>query len=103
MTLWAWLLAGGIALAWLLLRAARPDPDLAGLPPGADPELLRELVARGHKIEAIRRYRDAHPQLDLKEAKEAVEALGEGRAPATIPPPTFADGEVESLVRQDRL
>jgi ribosomal protein L7/L12 len=47
--------------------------------PAADP--IRDLVRGGHKIEAIKLYRERHG-VGLRAAKEAVEAIMEGGAPA---------------------
>ncbi len=62
------------AAAWPTLEGgAGVDP--AGLRAiGPDLDLIRAELARGHKIEAIRLYRQ-QTNAGLKEAKDAVEAL----------------------------
>jgi len=54
---------GGTHVVW---QSAPPD-----LPPGA---AVEDLVRRGRKIEAIRRYRELHG-VGLKDAKDAVERV----------------------------
>ena len=64
--------AGGVPYG-----AATPAPATSAAQPGAEPDWLaevRDLVARGNKIEAIKVYRE-RTGLGLKEAKDAVEAL----------------------------
>lgn len=73
-----------------------------------DPEVVH-LLRRGQKIAAIKRYREVYGS-DLKSAKEAVDALEEGRevAPPSIlaPPQTLTEvasdpsmAEIDALVR----
>ena len=59
-----------------LIEAGKPPKDSTGAAIGDDRALLAvsDLVAKGNKIEAIRRYREA-TGLGLKEAKDAVDAL----------------------------
>ena len=47
--------------------------------PPANP--IRDLARGGNKIGAIKRYREQHAGVGLKEAKEAVEAMMEGNEP----------------------
>ncbi len=54
-----------------------PQPPRPSQAPPTDPELnaqIRQLLAQGQKIPAIKLYREVH-HCSLKEAKEAVEAL----------------------------
>lgn len=39
---------------------------------------IDELLRRGKKIQAIKRYRELHPSMGLKDAKDAVEARERG-------------------------
>lgn len=59
-----------------LIEAGKPPKDSTRAAIGDDRALLAvsDLVAKGDKIEAIRRYREA-TGLGLKEAKDAVDAL----------------------------
>lgn len=63
---------------------------------------LRDLLAAGQKIEAIKRYREA-TGVGLAEAKEAVEALERGEAVLTRKPVDSAlETEVVSLLEGAR-
>jgi len=60
--------------------ARRPDARSSNLPPPkvADApgmDRVASLAASGEKIMAIKLYRDIHPGVGLKEAKDAVEAM----------------------------
>ena len=59
----------------------RREGSIGALPPRASPSTVEGLLAAGRKIEAIKLYREQHG-VGLKEAKEAVEAIAAGRAPA---------------------
>jgi ribosomal protein L7/L12 len=76
-----WLVALlGVGALVLALRAASSQRVAAPVVPVTD-ELIRSLVAQGSKIDAIKAYRQRH-RCDLKEAKQAVDALAEAlRAP----------------------
>lgn len=68
------------ALAFLVLRALSGGGRAAGTGAAlrqsvtASEEGVRQLLAQGRKIEAIKLYRELH-HVGLKEAKEAVERL----------------------------
>ena len=76
-----------------LKAAAAPEKAESG----ADAE-IKQLVARGEKIAAIKHYRELHPGMGLAEAKNAVEALERGESPAAAddasnrPSPTQKQG-----------
>jgi ribosomal protein L7/L12 len=59
-------------------RARRPAP--APVAPAASAEVVA-LLRAGRKIEAIKRYRQEHPDVALREAKAVVDALERGAAP----------------------
>lgn len=82
-------LAAGLVLAAIFIWARRPrgaslehPPPPAGkspLPPGSNVQQeIDNLLARGQKIEAIKLLREA-TGCGLKEAKEQVEAMEQGR------------------------
>jgi len=79
-------LAGLVLLVWGLGVWSRAQSDGAresGLypPPGAGTDAdVERLLGAGQKIGAIKLYREIH-RVDLKTAKDAVEALGHGRGP----------------------
>lgn len=92
-----------IVLAVVLLLAAKnrvevidaPRPPPAGAVKALAPQVARPadqvegvaaLVREGRKIEAIKRYRD-QTGVSLKEAKEAVDALEDGRTAPQVAPP----------------
>ena len=50
----------------------------------ADPEIVEALV-RGDKIDAIKRYRQRHPETDLATAKQAVERIASALPPGSVP------------------
>lgn len=80
--------------------AAAPAP----VPADASPE---QLLRAGKKIEAIKRYREL-TGVGLKEAKDAVEALEAGRAPAALPSKSqllrqVSDSEIEAQIRSGHL
>jgi len=58
--------------------ASTAGPGRSPEGPGAAPLDVLELMQRGRKIDAIKLYREEHG-VGLREAKEAVEALAEGR------------------------
>lgn len=74
--------------------AGEPVSDASG-----DADLVA-LVRDGNKIEAVKLYRERHG-VGLKEAKDAVEALEEGRQPAAPPAPA-EDGDVLELLQAKR-
>lgn len=81
---WYWLIALGVLLAVVLIsrRAERADSPLARLRAGGPPPTEEEIDAAlraGRKIEAIKLYRVLHG-VDLKAAKEAIEARVRGRS-----------------------
>lgn len=96
-----WVPAAFVALV-LLLRA-RNRAVRASLPPGDDDGTVVGLWQQGHRVEAVRRYRE-RTRCGLKDAKEAVEALASGRSPAPIQgaPPAMGP-DVEALVRAGEL
>lgn len=100
-----WVFVAAVFGAWILWRRGVPDLDREPLPPGDDDATLVALARGGHRIEAVRRYREKHG-CGLKDAKEAVDALREGRVPAgmaparQLPPP---GPEVEALAREGRM
>ena len=68
----------GVAVGWFFVarqagRRAQYDGDL----PEAEPDVLT-LVEQGRNIEAIKRYRELHPGVGLREAKHAVDRLKQG-------------------------
>ena len=81
-------------------------PPSPGQPtPGADasPE---QLLRAGRKIEAIKRFREL-TGVGLKEAREAVEAMDQGRS-ANLPPKSSLirqvnDSEIEAQIRSGHL
>jgi ribosomal protein L7/L12 len=97
---WWW---GAAGVGLLLLWRARAQAVRASLPPGGDDGTLVGLWQRGHRVEAVRRYRERN-HCGLKEAKDAVEALASGRSPARAPgaPPALGP-DVEALVRAGQL
>ena len=118
------LILGGLVILaafWLLLRRRDGARDLVAPPPsrpaaapigpattpaGSTEAEIRALVARGRKIEAIKRAREAW-QLGLAEAKDLVEAIEAG-APVALsdaPAPAAAarlDEEIQRLLAADR-
>jgi ribosomal protein L7/L12/DNA-directed RNA polymerase subunit RPC12/RpoP len=87
------------------LRGGSPEPTTMNT--GPDPAVIQEItrIARsGKKIEAIKLYRQL-TEVGLKEAKDAVEALAEGR-PVEIHPvramPTTAGEDVSDLIRRGK-
>lgn len=69
-----------------------PVPQRPALTHAVDEQLLRDLLAAGKKIEAIKVYREA-TGLGLAECKAAVEALER----ATSPPPQRPDRPAHSV------
>jgi ribosomal protein L7/L12 len=78
-------------------RARRPAP--APVAPAASAEVVA-LLRAGRKIEAIKRYRQEHPDVALREAKAVVDALerGAGRRAAAGAAPAAARAEVAALL-----
>ncbi len=66
----------------------------------ADDARALELMREGKKIEAIKLYRESHGA-GLKEAKDAVEALADGRKPAAEASPE-TDDDVLELMRSGK-
>jgi ribosomal protein L7/L12 len=83
-------------------RDASPAP--APTPPPAGLERVQAALAAGQKIEAIKHYREL-TGVGLKEAKDAVDALEQGRlisfTPSASAPPDLA--EVTRLARGGQL
>ena len=76
-----WTVTAAVALAAFLVGLAvgrsRPRRQLVWSEPARPPQRspdVDDLIRRGQKIEAIKRYRKLHGT-DLKDAKEAVEAI----------------------------
>lgn len=78
-------------------RASRPAPALPGRPASAE---VVALLRAGRKIEAIKRYRQEHPDVALREAKAVVDALERGAGPpaAGAAPAAAARAEVAALL-----
>ena len=78
------LLVAGVVMivVFVVARALGSAGDGARLPAGGDAgaHTVEGLMAAGRKIEAIKLYREQH-RVGLKEGKEAVEAIAEGRTP----------------------
>ncbi|RYZ43212.1 MAG: hypothetical protein EOO71_04600 [Myxococcaceae bacterium] len=109
------LIAGGVlALLQRRLRESSREEALLDPPPVATPTRLtpevfqariEELIASGQTINAIKLYREQHG-VGLKEAKDAVEALMEGRRPVVgREPPEAVDGDadIERFLLEDNL
>ncbi len=97
---------GGVVLAILLWRLATARDEAPGRPRPADEE-VEGLMREGRKIAAIKAYREQHPGMGLKEAKDAVERLERGQP---LPPLTplsretpLRDQDVERLIREGQL
>ncbi len=110
-----------LLLVWLLLRRRDGPRDLVAPPPnlrtasamppppaGSVEAEIRGLIARGKKIEAIKRARDSW-HLGLAEAKDLVEAIEAGapvalpHVPASAPAaPAGLDDEIRRLLAADR-
>ncbi len=77
-------LAGLVLLVWVIGAWSRAQSERAresGLypPPGAGTDAdVERLLGAGQKIGAIKLYREIH-RVDLKTAKDAVDALGRAR------------------------
>jgi ribosomal protein L7/L12/DNA-directed RNA polymerase subunit RPC12/RpoP len=81
------------------LRGGSPDPTPVNSAP--DPAQIQEIIAiarSGNKIEAIKRYRQL-TEVGLKEAKDTVEALAEGR-PVEIHPVRTTPANIEEDILQ---
>jgi hypothetical protein len=66
----------GILLGWISRGSDSPGETF--IPPQSPAELearIRGLLAQGQKIQAIRLYREFHHQVDLKHAKETIDAM----------------------------
>lgn len=66
--------SGSASVVWTDAKADAAGPRLAPAEAAADAEVV-ELMRRGRKIEAIKRYRQL-TGLGLKESKAAVERMG---------------------------
>ncbi len=82
-----------------VLPDAEPASDV-GVDLSANDARALELTCAGKKIEAIKLYRESHG-VGLKEAKDAVEALADGRNPAAEASPD-ADDDVLELMRSGK-
>ena len=82
-----------------LIAAGKPPRDGAPAADGAALPRIKERIASGNMIEAIKLYRGAHG-VDLKDAKDAVEAIAaemlrKGEIPEAV---TLAHGRVRFAV-----
>ncbi|CAM3314196.1 hypothetical protein COSO111634_11235 [Corallococcus soli] len=119
LTLIGWLLlallaGGALALLQRRLResssreAQELDPPPAAAPPQLAPEVfqarIQELIDAGQTIKAIKLYREQHG-VDLKEAKDSVEALMAERHPFGREPSGAVEGDadIEQALRDDQL
>jgi Ribosomal protein L7/L12 C-terminal domain len=69
-----WILLAG---SWFVMARDRRRREQRGYDqvlPGSAAE-IQALLAQGRKIQAIKRYRELHPGIGLKEAKDAVDRL----------------------------
>jgi hypothetical protein len=68
----------GVAVGWFsVARQAGRRAQFDGELPEAEPDVLT-LVEQGRNIEAIKRYRELHPSVGLREAKHVVDRLKPG-------------------------
>ena len=68
----------GVAVGWFsVARQAGRRAQFDGELPEAGPDVLT-LVEQGRNIEAIKRYRELHPSVGLREAKRVVDRLKRG-------------------------
>jgi len=74
---------------------ARCGAELARAAGGVVDDVMRDLIARGQKIEAIKLYRE-RTDTGLKEAKDAVEAIARGETPAM--PASLSSADEQDVV-----
>ena len=68
----------GVAVGWFsVARQAGHHAQFDGELPEAEPD-VQTLVERGRNIEAIKRYRELHPSVGLREAKHVIDSLKPG-------------------------
>ena len=68
----------GVAVGWFsVARQAGHHAQFDGELPEAEPD-VQTLVKQGRNIEAIKRYRELHPSVGLREAKHVIDRLKPG-------------------------
>ena len=103
-------LLGGVVLvlvaAIIVLTVRSKGAEVVNVSPPQQPARSpEELVRAGRKIEAVKRYRELH-RVDLKKAKEAVEALSDGGS--ALPPKGVMlrqvnDSDIEAQIRTGHM
>lgn len=63
---------------------------------------VQALLREGKKFDAIKLYRVQH-QVGLKEAKDAIDAISAGRAPAVRPTRIVVQRDIDTLLQQGML
>lgn len=87
-------------------RSGRPSARATA--PGDQLAAVVTLIREGKQLDAIKLYRAQH-HVGLKEAKDAVDAISAGRAPAVRTPqavsaaPPANEGDIDALLQQDRF
>ncbi|WP_208752424.1 hypothetical protein [Corallococcus carmarthensis] len=104
-------LVGGVAgLLWRFFRSASSgtlEPEARRLTPEEGQARLSLLITSGRHIDAIKLYRELYGT-GLKEAKDAVDAMRDGRAPIGPPatgnvPAPDADAAIAQAVEEGNL
>ncbi|WP_158621438.1 hypothetical protein [Corallococcus aberystwythensis] len=92
---------------WRSSKREQPSQPPTALSPQEGQEYLADLIASGQTIEAIKLHRQLHGS-SLKEAKDAVEAMRDGRAPMEPPARRAvlapeANDAIERAIRDNQL
>ncbi|WP_223645686.1 hypothetical protein [Corallococcus sp. EGB] len=85
---------------WRSSRHEQPAEPPTALSPEKGQERLAELIQAGQTIDAIKLYRALHG-VGLKEAKDAVDAMRDGRASTALPSrQALSDAEANAAIEQ---